>query len=75
MTPKPEKTWIKDLAYYSSLGLQVALSVFVGLFMGIWLDKWLDTIPILTFVFLMLGIFAGFRNLYRVYKKANTNRL
>ena len=75
MTLKPEKSWIKDLAYYSSLGLQVAFSVFIGLFIGIWLDKRLDTMPILTFVFLMLGIFAGFRNLYRVYKKANINRL
>ena len=75
MTMEPGKSWIKEVVYYSSLGLQVAFSIVIGLFIGVWLDKWLDTMPLLTFIFLALGIFAGFQNIYRVYKKAKTGRL
>ena len=75
MTQKYPTSWAKELLYYSSLGLQVAFAIFIGLFIGVWLDKWLGTVPVFTFIFLVLGIFAGFRNLYRVYKKANSNRL
>ena len=63
---------IKDLAYYSSLGLQVALSLFIGLFLGIWLDKVCGTQPILTLVFLGFGIAAGFKNILLVIKKSRT---
>ena len=66
---KPSNT-IRELAYYSSLGLSVALSIFIGLFMGVWLDKKFDTSPILTLVFLGFGIAAGFRNLIIAAKKS-----
>jgi ATP synthase protein I len=61
---------IKDFAYYSSLGLQVAISVFIGLFLGIWLDSVFGTRPILTLVFLGFGIAAGFRNIQLAIKKS-----
>ncbi len=61
---------VKDLAYYSSLGLQVALSIFIGLFFGIWLDgKW-GTQPVFTLVFLAFGIAAGFKNIWLALKKS-----
>jgi ATP synthase protein I len=61
---------IKDLAYYSSLGLSVAISIFIGLFFGVWLDNKFDTSPVLTLVFLGLGIAAGFRNLVMAAKRS-----
>ncbi len=61
---------IKDLAYYSSLGLSVALAIFLGLFAGVWLDKKFGTSPVLTFIGLGMGIVAGFRNLIRAAKKS-----
>ncbi|MFO7753551.1 MAG: AtpZ/AtpI family protein [Desulfobacteraceae bacterium] len=61
---------LKDLAYYSSLGLSVALSIFIGLFLGVWLDKKFETTPVLTLVGLGMGIVAGFRNLARAAKKS-----
>lgn len=61
---------VKDLAYYSSLGLQVALSIFIGLFFGLWLDgKW-GTQPWFTLVFLAFGIAAGFKNIWLALKKS-----
>ena len=67
---KKRSNTIRELAYYSSLGLSVALSIFIGLFIGIWLDGVFDTKPVLTLVFLGLGIAAGFRNLVRAAKRS-----
>ena len=61
---------IRELAYYSSLGLSVALSIFIGLFFGVWLDGKFETSPVLTLLFLGLGIAAGFRNLVMAAKRS-----
>jgi len=60
---------IKELAYYSSLGLSVALAIFIGLFLGIFLDGTFGTRPVLMFVFLGLGIVAGFRNIFHAMRR------
>ena len=52
---------IRELAYYSSLGFSVALSIFSGLGIGVWLDTTFDTSPWLTVVFLGAGIAAADR--------------
>ncbi len=61
---------IKELVYYSSLGLQVAFSIFIGLFFGLWLDSKFGTAPICLFVFLGFGIAAAFRNILLAVKKS-----
>jgi ATP synthase protein I len=60
---------IRDLGYYSGLGLSVALAIFIGLFFGIFLDATFGTGPVLMFVFLGLGIVAGFRNILHAMKR------
>jgi ATP synthase protein I len=60
----------KELAYFSSLGISVALAIFIGLGIGIWLDRKFGTSPWLTLVFLVFGIIAGFRNIALVIKRA-----
>jgi ATP synthase protein I len=64
------RRYLKDLAYYSSIGLSVALSVFIGLAMGLYLDKCFKTVPVFMFIFLGLGIVAGFRNIGLAIKKS-----
>ena len=61
---------IRELAYYSSLGLSVALSIFIGLGIGVWLDGKFDTSPWLTLIFLGFGIAAAFRNIGLAVKKS-----
>ena len=62
---------IKDLAYYSSIGLSVALSIFIGLAIGVYLDrKVFNTTPWLTLIGLGLGIAAGFRNIGIAIRKS-----
>ncbi|MDY6831907.1 MAG: AtpZ/AtpI family protein [Thermodesulfobacteriota bacterium] len=60
---------LRELAYYSSLGLSIVLAIFIGLFFGVWLDSKFGTRPVLTFVFLGLGIAAGFRNIFHAMRK------
>ncbi len=61
---------MKELAYYSSIGLSIALSIFIGLAVGVYLDRRYDTSPWLTLIFLGLGIAAGFRNIGLAIKKS-----
>ena len=67
---KETRTWIRDLAYYSSLGFSVSLSIFIGLGIGVFLDRRFDTTPWLTLVFLGFGIAAGYRNSGLAIKKS-----
>ena len=67
---KDTKRAFKELAYYSSLGLSVSLSIFIGLAVGIYLDRRFETSPWCTLVFLVLGIIAGFRNIAIAIRKA-----
>ncbi len=67
---KETRTWIRELAYYSSLGLSVSLSIFIGLAIGVYLDRRFDTSPWLTLVFLGFGIAAGYRNIGLAIKKS-----
>jgi len=60
---------IRELGYFASLGMSVALSIFIGLGIGIWLDKKFETEPVLLFVGLAFGIAAGFSNIVRAGKK------
>ena len=71
------KSIFKNLLEASTVGLTLVISTFVGLAIGYGLDylmeKWfgIHTSPWLTFVFLFLGIVAGFRDLIRIAKKTS----
>jgi len=67
---KETKKLFRELWYYSSLSFSIALAIVIGLFIGLWLDARYDTSPLLTLVFLGLGVIAGFRNIYLVMKKS-----
>lgn len=67
---KETRRYVKELAYFSSIGLSVALAIFIGLAIGVYLDRRWDTSPWLTLVFLGLGIAAGFKNIALAIKKS-----
>jgi len=66
---KETKRAFRELAYYSSLGLSVALAIFIGLAVGVYLDRRFATAPWFTLIFLALGIIGGFRNIAIVIRK------
>ena len=61
---------LREWAYYSSLGLQVSLSVVIGLGAGVLLDRKFGTAPWLTLILLLMGIVAGFRNIGLAIRKS-----
>jgi ATP synthase protein I len=64
------RRYIKELAYFSSIGLSVALAIFIGLAIGVYLDRRFATNPWCTLLFLGFGILAGFRNIGLAIKKS-----
>jgi ATP synthase protein I len=62
---------IRQLAYYSSLGFQIALSIVIGLAGGVYLDRKFELTPWLTLIGLGLGIAAGYKNIGLAIKKSS----
>lgn len=60
---------VKRLGKVSIIGIEMVVSTFVGLAIGIFLDKTFETSPWFTFFFLLIGIAAGFKNMFREIKK------
>jgi ATP synthase protein I len=67
MKNEDKKTFMQAVMA-STIGYQVAFAPFIGIGIGIYLDSKFGTLPYLTLIFLVLGIFAGARNYYRFAK-------
>jgi ATP synthase protein I len=65
------------LATVSSIGISMVLATFMGFGAGYWLDKQLGTSPWLLIIGLLIGIVAGFKNIFviidRVEKEQKKN--
>ncbi|MCJ7774616.1 MAG: AtpZ/AtpI family protein, partial [Desulfobacterales bacterium] len=66
---KENKKLAKELVYFSTLGLQVAFAIVIGYFLGKYLDGKFRTSPWLTYIFLVFGIIAGFKNIGLAIKR------
>lgn len=60
------KELFRNLAVVSSLGISIALAIAIGVWFGLTLDRWLGTKPWFFFIFLFIGIAAGFKNIYMI---------
>ncbi len=65
-----DRSLIRMIAVLSTVGLTMVFATVIGLFFGHWLDTVFGTSPWLTALFLILGIIAGFRNLFVHVKKS-----
>jgi predicted F0F1-ATPase subunit len=59
-----KKAWTKA-SIHTSLGWELALPIFSGVFLGYLLDKHFNSHYLLTLIFLIFGIVAGYYSLYR----------
>ena len=59
----------RGLMQLASMGITMVASTFIGLGIGVYLDRLFSTKPWLTIIFLILGIAAGFKNIYETVKK------
>jgi ATP synthase protein I len=69
--PKQDKPSgaLEVLTTAGTIGLHLVSATFVGLAMGYFLDMWLGTGPWLLVIFLLLGIVAGFRDVFLEVKR------
>lgn len=67
---KETRRYIRELGYFSTIGLSVALAIFIGLAIGLWLDQKFGTQPWMMIIFLIFGIIAGYRNIGLAIKKS-----
>ena len=65
--PKLDSKWLM----FSSMGLELGLSVVVGCLMGSYLDKVFGTDPWLLLLFVLFGCAAGYRSVFRLLKRLN----
>lgn len=67
----------RNLSLLSGMGLSVVLAIAIAVWLGLTLDRWLESSPWFFWIFLFIGIAAGFKNIYvisgRAIKKLNSN--
>lgn len=74
-TKKPEnRSEYGDYMWVSSLGIHLVISSIAGLFAGIYIDKWLNSSPAFTLLLFIVGLSAGFRQIYKELKKIGRDK-
>ena len=71
MAPSGDQGTWKALGELSSIGLVLVVATIIGLVGGYYADRLLGTAPWLLLVGLVLGIAAGFVNLFRSVTRAD----
>jgi ATP synthase protein I len=66
---KETKNAAVQMAFASSVGIAMVLAIFGCLLLGSYLDRKFDSGNVFTIVFLIIGVSAGFRNIYVLIKK------
>lgn len=61
-----------QVANISSMGIALAVTIFGCFFIGLYIDRKLGT-SYFSFIFLLLGIAAGFKNIYVLIKRSADN--
>jgi ATP synthase protein I len=65
-----DRKLLRMVGVLSTVGITMVAATVIGLFIGLKLDKIFGTSPWLTGLFLLIGLFAGFRNLFQYSKKS-----
>ena len=66
----PEPSAWRSLGMLATVGLTFVVATAGATIAGYYADRWMGTSPWLTLLGLMIGIAAGFRDLFRSIKKA-----
>lgn len=66
---KDKKEVFRSLISYSSLGLEMGLSVAIGIGIGYFLDSYFKTSPYLTIIFMLFGVVAAFKTIFTLMRK------
>ena len=70
---KDSKKSLLQIAYASSIGIAMVITIFGGLYLGSYLDRLLGTGYKFTLLLLLIGVAAGFWNIYTFAKRYFTD--
>lgn len=71
---KSKGEFFRFLGIASTVGINLVICTFIGFAIGYFiLDKFLGTFPWFTIIFLIMGIIAGFRYLFRIALRERNN--
>ena len=63
------RKYAMQMAFASTIGIAMILAILGCLLLGVYLDRKFDSGNVFTVIFLIIGISAGFRNIYVLIKK------
>lgn len=70
MAKKREKGHpLENLALISQIGITMITPIIMGLYLGKLIDNKFNTQPIFLFVFIIMGVIAGFMNIFKIATK------
>jgi len=76
-SPKEKKSkgeFFRFLGIASTVGINLVVTTLIGFAIGYFLlDRYLNTFPLFTVIFLLLGIAAGFKYLFKIAQKTGNN--
>jgi ATP synthase protein I len=70
---KETRKYAIQMAFASSIGIAMIVAIFGCLLLGVYLDRKFDSGHVFTVIFLIIGIAAGFRNIYVLIEKNFTD--
>ena len=70
---KETRKYAMQMAFASSIGIAMILAIFGCLLLGVYLDRKFDSGHVFSVIFLLIGIAAGFRNIYVLIEKNFTD--
>ena len=63
------RKYAMQMAFASTIGIAMVLAIFGCLLLGVYLDRKFDSGHVFSVIFLLIGIAAGFRNIYVLIEK------
>ena len=57
---------LKNLALISQVGISMVTPILLGVYIGQWIDRWVGTNGLFMIIFMILGVGAGFMNLFKL---------
>lgn len=67
------RRWTRNAGLASTIGIVMVVATFIGYMVGSWLDNKLGTSPWLMFVLSLMGIVAGFIEVFRIAKQISSD--
>lgn len=67
------RKYAMQMAFASTIGIAMILAIFGCLLLGVYLDRKFDSGHVFSVIFLLIGVAAGFRNIYVLIEKNFTD--